>query len=411
MRNVFQHVFLVDIGFIQIARIARLPGIFILLVLVSGCAAVDNSFASDTATPSPSPTLVPAAVVVLTTTPTLTTTPAALILTPTLPPTPLSVEYHDAEADSTLPPTAVEDMPTETPLPTSTPTPEPTPTLTPTPTLEPNLMGEIPVLMYHKITNTEGPWARTPDDFRADLETLLALGFFPVNLIDVVERNLDHVPAGRRPVVLTFDDSSAGQFWYLEDGELAPECALGILLAMHEVHGDDWPLRATFFVIPNEEPPDWLLFGQAEYAAEKLQTLIEWGMEVGSHTIHHPNLRVITPEEVQWELAVSQRRIEELIPGYHVRSLSLPEGGVPRDPSLVREGYAESVGLSYRYAAAVKVGSGPAPSPYSPEFDPFAIPRIRASQEGLARLFASVELEVGRYYVSDGGLAEAIDEQ
>jgi peptidoglycan/xylan/chitin deacetylase (PgdA/CDA1 family) len=283
-------------------------------------------------------------------------------------------------------------------------TPPATPAL-PIPTYPPDKTGDIMVLEYHAIGEPEGRWTRTPDHFRNDLEYLLAHGYYPVNLIDVVRRDLDQVPRGRRPVVLTFDDSTEGQFRYLPDGSLDPQCAAGILKAMHDQYGDAWPLRATFFVLlgADKDKPGALLFGQEDSGPQKVQTLAGWGMEIGSHTIHHLNFSQATPEQIQWELAVSQNRLEALIPGHEVRSLALPFGIYPGDLSLLKEGYSESAGLSYRYEAAVKVGGEPAPSPFSPHFDPFFIPRVQAFQSELDRWLSYYEQYPERYYVSDGG--------
>lgn len=242
---------------------------------------------------------------------------------------------------------------------------------------------------------------RTPENFRRDMEYLIAHGYYPVNLIDLVRRNLGYVPAGRRPVVLTFDDSSGGQFRYLEDGRIDPDCAVGILLAMHEQYGDDWPLRATFFVLLRDaESPGAPLFRQPDLAAQKVRALVEWGMEVGSHTIHHTNLSTAGTETIHWELAVSQHRIEALIPGYQVRSFAVPYGAYPRNVALLKEGYSESAELSYIYEAAVQAGAGPAPSPYSPRFDPFRIPRVQAIQSQMDYWFSYYEKHPERYYVA-----------
>ncbi len=274
------------------------------------------------------------------------------------------------------------------------------------PTYPPNKMGRILVLLYHKIGEPEDRWTRTPDNFGRDLEYLLAHGYYPVNLIDVVRRNLAHVPRGRRPVVLAFDDSSEGQFYYLEDGSIDPHCAAGIMHAMHKRYGPDWPLRATFFVLLNADEPGTPLFRQGDTGPQKVRTLVEWGMEIGSHTINHPNLSEATPEQIKWELAVSQNRIEALIPGHEVRCFAVPFGAYPDDLSLLKEGYCQSEDLHYRYEAAVKVGAQPTPSPFAPGFDPFRIPRVQAFQDELDRWLPYFEQYPERYYVSDGGQGE-----
>jgi peptidoglycan/xylan/chitin deacetylase (PgdA/CDA1 family) len=259
------------------------------------------------------------------------------------------------------------------------------------------------VLVYHVIGRPEDRWRRTPENLRADLEYLVTHGYYPVNLIDVATGHLGHVPTGRRPIVLTFDDSTAGHFRYLEDGTIDSDCAVGILLEMHEKYGDDWPLRATFFVLlRNADEPGAPLFRQPDLAIQKVHTLVDWGFEVGSHTITHPTLSEISAEEVRWEFAVSQSRIEALVPGYTVRSLALPNGIYPTDRSLVEEGHSESAGLSYRYEAVVRLGAQACPAPFSSKFDPYSIPRVQAIQSQLDQRFSYYETHPERYYVSSG---------
>src|SRR5450756_2587487 len=106
------------------------------------------------------------------------------------------------------PPTA-----TATATPTSTPVPKATPDLA---KVKPNELGRVPVFVYHLIGDAEGPWTRTPANFRKDLERLYRLGYRTVKLSDYLSGNID-LPAGTSPVVLTFDDSSPNQFRLVYD--------------------------------------------------------------------------------------------------------------------------------------------------------------------------------------------------
>ena len=314
-------------------------------------------------------------------------------------------------ASSALSPEPEEDRSTTAPIPSADEKGAADPQIN-IPLYPPNTMGDILVLEYHNISRPEGRWTRTPENFRLDLEYLLTHGYYPVNLIDVVRQNLDHVPRGRRPVVLTFDDSTGGQFRYLEDDSIDPDCAVGILLSIHQAYGEDWPLRATFFVLLlSADRPGALLFRQSDSGPQKVRALVDWGMEIGSHTIHHVNLGQITAAEIKWELAVSQDRIAALAPGYTVRSFSVPYGAYPSDISLLKGGYSESADLHYRYEAAVQVGYRPAPSPFSPDFNPYFIPRVQAFQASLDQWFVYYEQHPELYYVSDGGQDSEPDQQ
>ena len=267
------------------------------------------------------------------------------------------------------------------------------------PSHPPNTDGKVLVLEYHRIGEPEERWQRTPDSFRADLARLLSLGFYPVNLRDLVEGKLDSVPAGKRPIVLTFDDSTIGQFRVLEDGSVDPDSAVGILRAFHTAHPADWPLRATFFVLQGDGYGGYPLFGQPEWAEQKLTWLAAWGMEIGSHTLSHAKLNELAPEAVQRELALSKAQLEAWLPGYQVVSLSVPYGIYPENPALVMARTYEDT--AYAYAAAVEVAGGLAPSPRSADFDPWHIPRVQAIQSELDDWLRLAD-QPGVHYVSAG---------
>jgi hypothetical protein len=145
------------------------------------------------------------------------------------------------------------------------------------PAYPPNPTGSVLVLQYRRIAEPEGPGQRTPSNLHADLEQLLAVGYYPVNLRDLVENRLSSVPAGKRPIVLTFDGSSEDQFRLLHDGTVDPNTAVGILKAFHDAHLADWPLRATFCVSPFSEEPGQGPFGRRELSAQKLALLAHGG--------------------------------------------------------------------------------------------------------------------------------------
>src|SRR5262249_21358545 len=79
----------------------------------------------------------------------------------------------------------------------------------------PNELGRIPILEYHKVDLPEARWTRTPENFRADLERFWKGGYRLVPLTEVLAGRIA-TPAGTTPMVLTFDDSSPGQFHFLE---------------------------------------------------------------------------------------------------------------------------------------------------------------------------------------------------
>lgn len=264
----------------------------------------------------------------------------------------------------------------------------------------PNELGRIPILEYHKIDLPEARWTRTPDHFRTDLERLWRGGYRTAALLDVIHGEIG-VAAGMTPVVLTFDDSSPGQFRFLEDhGEptIDPDCAVGILERFARDH-PEFGHAATFYVLPGASPPN-KLFNQPALAARKLQYLASHGYEIGNHTLWHADLSKYDEATVRRQVAMAQREIAKAVPGYQLRTLALPLGDFPRALDWAISGSAEDV--SYRNEAILKVAGGPALSPYDQAFDPYRLPRIQALAADMNTLFADFDRHPERWFVSDG---------
>ncbi|MDV6011843.1 polysaccharide deacetylase family protein [Haloechinothrix sp. LS1_15] len=254
--------------------------------------------------------------------------------------------------------------------------------------------------MYHRILpDGGGDYDVTPDEFRSELAYLHEHDYRPIRTVDLVRGEID-VPAGTTPVVLTFDDSTREQFAMTGDGEADPDTAVGILLEFAEEHPDFTP-TGSFYVLES-------LFGAtADRGKQLLRQLHEWDFEIGNHTASHANLSRLSDAEVQAELVGGMLSIRDAIPDAEVATMALPYGARPADHSLAREGSHD--GHEYHHEGVLLVGSNPAASPFSTEFDPMAIPRIRSapSWDG-ERDFGSgywldlLERQAERRYVSDG---------
>ena len=81
------------------------------------------------------------------------------------------------------------------------------------------------------------------------------------------------------------------------------------------------------------------------------------------------------------QLALAVKAIQEAVPGYEVKSLSLPMGIYPKDTSTLLKGSYE--GVSYRHKGVMMVTGGPAVPPSHKSFDPLRIPRIQAVEREL----------------------------
>jgi len=264
-----------------------------------------------------------------------------------------------------------------------------------------NELGEIPVLMYHRILDSGGSeYDLTPEEFRGELQYLYDNGYRPIRTIDLVRGQID-IPAGMSPVVLTFDDSTREQFGYMPDGSVNPDTAFGILLEFADRY-DDFEAVASVYVVTSS------LFGGGGDGKTMLADLHDRGFEIGNHTHGHDNLARLTDTQIQETLARNREEVRKAVPSAEVATLSLPFGVWPKNRSLAASGSAG--GVTYKHEAILLVGAHPASSPFDAGFDPLAVPRIRSAPSwtggdpdfGSAFWFDVLDRRPERRYVSDG---------
>jgi len=265
----------------------------------------------------------------------------------------------------------------------------------------PNELGKVMVLEYHLIGYPEDRWRRTPENFRKDLQMLYDNDFYPVSVLDIAYGNLN-VPAGKTPFAITLDDSSAGQFRYIEkNGQLVidPDCALGIMEDFKKKH-KDFPITATFYVLPAIKPT-LRLFAQPEYKKQKLEWLVKNGYEIGSHNWYHSMLSKLSDGGVQEHLSMFVKEIREFLPDYEVKTMALPLGMHAKNRALEVSGEFE--GTKYNHQAVMLVGSVSSVSPYSKDFNRLGIQRVQAGEHTEnPENFMKSQIKHQTRFVSDG---------
>lgn len=266
--------------------------------------------------------------------------------------------------------------------------------------IKPNELGSIMILEYHDIGKKEGAYSRSVVRFRNDLERLHREGYRLISLKDYLNGNFDIEP-GLTPVVLTFDDSTPGQFRFLvKNGKVTvdPDCALGVLKNFCSRNSGE-RMKASFFVLYGCAPIH-RLFAQEEFANEKIRFIVKSGMEIGNHTYSHGFLDRLDRETAVREIARSIEMAARIIPGYQVDVLALPGGGVPKDLSIMKSGFYR--GNKYQNRAVLFAWGGPGNSPYSLKFDPYKIPRVLVSGKELDYWLDFYERYPQRRFISDG---------
>lgn len=259
-----------------------------------------------------------------------------------------------------------------------------------------NELGRVVVAEWHVIGDTDGEYRTSRETFRAQLQDLYDRGHRPVTQAEFIAGTFP-IPAGTSPVVLTFDDSTRGQFALDDDGQPVPDTAVGIIEAFAAEH-PDWRATAVFgFTFPDP-------FGDGGYAT-KLRWLVDNGYELSNHSLGHVNLGSMAPADVVANLAGNQALLHEVVPDAPVPSLTLPLGVHAEDPATERSGSAD--GTSYRHDLVYLVGAYPTHSPHHVSFDPGAVQRVPAhAVVGTGPEWFGDQLDLvadeGRRFVSDG---------
>jgi peptidoglycan/xylan/chitin deacetylase (PgdA/CDA1 family) len=197
----------------------------------------------------------------------------------------------------------------------------------------------IPVLMYHSISDEHRdghPYYETATSARVFADQMQFLhqnGYSTLSLADAIELlKMDQRPS-EKYVVITFDDG-------FQDFRTQ---AFPIL--------QSYGLRATMFV------PTAFIGTTPKKFKEKdcltwseIRELQKAGIDFGSHTVSHPQLRDLSDQQIESELSASKAEIEDKT-GLFVRSFSYPYAFPEGDHLFVRRlrdilhacGYAEGV--------------------------------------------------------------------
>lgn len=194
---------------------------------------------------------------------------------------------------------------------------------------EPGASGAFGRASAAMITAAEAEKARTTisaHKLEKQFEWLVKNGFQTPILTDFIERRLETDATARR-TILTFD------------GGLEAHYRLVLpLLQKYE-------LRATFFVAPETfEKPGGLARGEVEIMSR-------WGMGFGILAPHADELAKLSSQELQSELTVPRRRLEDAI-GRAVREIAVPGPRIETSP-LVRPIYE----AGYRGLATYTLGN------------------------------------------------------
>lgn len=276
-------------------------------------------------------------------------------------------------------------------------------------------LGEVPIMMYHGIQNKKNSetnytggnvdkhgYQRTSEAFYNDLEFYYNQNYRMIRLTDYVDGNIN-VELGKSPIILTFDDGLENNIKVTgldEKGEIIidPNSAVGILESFKKKY-PDYNVTATFFVNAG-------LFQQEEYNEKILKWLVENGYDIGNHTYSHVNFSKVDINKTMLEVGSIYEILDDIIPGKYVNIIALPYGS-PYNLNHENMNYIFNSNYNnkdYNTKSALRVGWKAESSPFSIDFNPKFLKRIRAYDNNGIEFDIEMNFKLlnNSRYISDG---------
>ena len=182
----------------------------------------------------------------------------------------------------------------------------------------------VPILMYHSISDNlfakSHPYYQintAPGVFAWQMRWLRQNGYRTLNLGEMLAA-LHSGGDVSRTVVITFDDGY--QDFYTDGLAVIKQCGFTATIFLATDRIQDVAVRV--------EGADYLTW-------REVRELHAQGIEFGSHTVTHPDLRSLGPEQIDYELGFSKEVIEQKL-GAPVTSFSYPFAFPEEDRDFTR---------------------------------------------------------------------------
>lgn len=167
---------------------------------------------------------------------------------------------------------------------------------------------QLPILMYHHVnylaanaTKVYRDLTVTPQIFEKQMKYLFEQKYQPITFEKFISYLKEGEKIPEKSLIITFDDGWKNQY----------KNALPVL--------KKYNFQATFFVVVN------YIGGSSLMNWEELKELLSNGMEIGSHTMNHPNLRGLSEENLKYEIQNSKVILEKGL-GQKISVFAYPYG-------------------------------------------------------------------------------------
>lgn len=205
----------------------------------------------------------------------------------------------------------------------------------------------VPVLTYHRVASLPAVGQLDlivdPASFAAELATLHGRGYHTISQAQLFDSLYHGAPLPAKPIMISVDDG------YIDDVRtILPEL-------------ERWHMVATFFVITGRTRESGFVDGA------QIRALDRAGMDVGDHTAHHVDLRLLTPSELRSETSGS-RHVLDAILGHPVYFFAYPFGAY--DDTVIKAVRGAGFTIAYTTAGGVTESTT----------SPLTMPRIHVSR-------------------------------
>jgi hypothetical protein len=266
--------------------------------------------------------------------------------------------------------------------------------------------GELqaPVVLYHRFlplnATKPSPIKMPLPEFQKQLQAFYDAGYSLVPMEKWLAGDI-HVPAGRRPMILTMDDAFfADQIFLDPNGSPSLRSGMGVLWKFSQDH-PNFGFSASLFAnlgdkyYGNKKTNHWFRVdkGWEDTLANAIVWCIEHDVLPYNHTYMHSRLDLVETHYLHTVLQQNDIELRKLLTRVHREDLipslgniiALPDGLWPKTPKRVK------VFLSYLnpegkpIQAVMEAGfyydSGYLAAPFEPHFDAFHINRITVNSD------------------------------
>jgi len=262
-----------------------------------------------------------------------------------------------------------------------------------------------PMVMYHRFI----PGGARSEKYKVSLSDLdrhlqgfYDAGYSLVALEDWLRGDMD-LPEGRRPLIITIDDLFYADQSFLDDeGQAAPYSGIGRIWQFYQEHPDFNFHLALFYNMGDKGYANRYVNGSFYIESgwqEERAKAIAWCFENGAlpynHFFNHPNLSLLTPDQILWQLEENEAALREALSLVGKPELAKSSDNILALPYVIwpETDAGKQVLFDYQspegkpVSAILEANDGahvrPILPPFSKSYDPHHVKRLNAVQEAI----------------------------